>query len=217
MSLTQVRSAFLNAGCDLPFFLVFSCLDPELYHLMVSTAKTAQNFCIQNQISLFLNVKSTTHCCLLDHLGQEIFLNALQISSRLFVPCYVAFPENMRVIGVMLANQGLWMWSYFQLFQEGPVSDTHPSTTYSVLPANLEVYALAWLLNSPKDGMHSMHFHAFHSHKCNVHTFLHSMCFLKWRHPFLAALQSCESSHGISVIPRRSQPRNSTQTCDSCC
>lgn len=63
-SLMKVRSVFLNPGYDLLFFLVFSCLELyELYHLMVSTAKTAQKFCIQRQF--FFVFKCEVHYSLL--------------------------------------------------------------------------------------------------------------------------------------------------------
>lgn len=62
-SLTKVRSVFLNPSYDLLFFLVLSYLHPELYHLMVPTAKTAQKFCIQRQF--FFVFKCEVHYSLL--------------------------------------------------------------------------------------------------------------------------------------------------------
>lgn len=92
--------------------ICFSSLHSLAYILNSTISWSVQprllkTFTSKERFSLFLSVKSTIIVVSLINWAGEVFLNVLQISPRLFVPCYVAFSENMRVIEGMLAYQGL--------------------------------------------------------------------------------------------------------------
>lgn len=114
----------------------------------------------------------------------EVFLNALQISPRLFVPCYVAFPENMRVIEVMPTYQGLWKWSYFQFFFMKGLYQIPRLVALCLLTLNGVPLPSSWVV--PRMVCSSYTSMPFTLTRSVINTLLHSMCFLKWFHPFLA-------------------------------
>lgn len=74
--------------------------------------------------------QSTFSYCLLDHLCQEVVINALH-KSGLFVPCCVVLPGDIRVVKVPHQDECLWMWDLFHLFDEGLIYRPHPDQEVS--------------------------------------------------------------------------------------
>lgn len=69
--------------------------------------------------------QSTFPYWLLDHLCQEFVISALH-KSGLLVPCCVVLQEDIRVVKVPHQDEGLWMWDFFHLFEEGFIYRPYP-------------------------------------------------------------------------------------------
>lgn len=82
-------------ACNPNFCGALSSQDPELGYLMVIAVKVASNLYIPDQFLLVCKYEaqwSASTFLVLDHLCQEVIINALQKAPRLLVLCCAAFP-----------------------------------------------------------------------------------------------------------------------------
>ena len=126
--------------------------DLELHHLTIAAFQAAPNLQIPDQPFCFRSSKHTSPHRLLHRLHQRVIFNALQELLGLYVPGFVAYPTNSRMIEITHKNQCRALRDYFQLFVEGltnfflmiryPVVHTLNSIAYASLPLNFYPQAL---------------------------------------------------------------------------
>jgi len=156
--------------------------------------------------------QSSSPCCLLGCFCLEVVMNALQELLGLLVLCCVGPPADIRVAEVYREDQGLQIQGYFWLSVGGllfflvwwPTADTHYSVTHTGLLLVLTCKLPAGLSSVPRQS--SMHFSCSHTWRATLSSHLPHFSFLNSLYHSIAALQTCQLSYLVSVIPTRSQP-----------